>query len=161
MKYSVHVPLAREEIQFPNRCPFSNQASPRWTVRLKRCSTSIVIPLPGGFLNSYSTMSLRVPAGGMTALLAVSFEAMIWLSILGGMAVAGLLTNAGGQGERYAVLFLPGGLVAALGFRVARWFVLRRVRIRKPWNGFMEVRFASESYAREFSELNRLSVVPG
>jgi hypothetical protein len=153
MKYCVNVPLERE-LQFPNRCPFSDKASPTGTVRLKRSSTSIVIPLPGGFLNSYSTTALQLPANIAVAALAIVFESMIWLSILGGMALGALLPES-----RYAVEFIAGGLVAALGFRIARWFVLRRVRIAKPWNGFMEVSFASEAYAKEFSELNRLALV--
>ena len=159
MKYRVNVPLERE-IQFPNRCPFSDQVSPTGTVRLKRSSTSMVIPHPGGFVNSYSTTSLLVPAGRTIAALAVGFEIMIWLSILGGMAMAVLLASGEGNHGRFAVLFIGGGLVAAIGFRVARWFVLRRVSIGKAWNGFMEVSFASESYAKEFSELNMLSLVP-
>src|SRR5205823_48813 len=128
MKYSVNVPHA-QELQFPNRCPFSDQVSPTGTVRLKRSSTSKVIPLPGAFLNSYSTTHLRVPAARVIAMLAVGFEMMIWLSILGGMAAAVLLANAEGNRSRYAVLFVAVGLVAALGCRVARWVVLRRVRI--------------------------------
>jgi hypothetical protein len=158
MKYCVNVPLERE-LQFPNRCPFSDKDSPTGTVRLKRSSTSIVIPLPGGFLNSYSTTALRLPADKAVAALAIVFESMIWLSILGGMAVDALLVTTGRSQGRYAGLFTVGGLLAALGFRIARWFVLRRVRIGKPWNGFMEVSFASEAYAKEFSELNRLALV--
>lgn len=159
MKYSVHVPL-EQELLFPKRCPFSDDLSPTATVQLKRTSTSIVIPLPGGFLNSYSTTSLWLPAAKKVAVLALSFEIMIWLSILGGMAMPVLAMNIGdGRYTSDAVLFIPIGLVAALGFRVARWFVLRRVGIAKPWNGFMEVKFASEAFAREFSELNRLALV--
>jgi hypothetical protein len=119
----------------------------------------MVIPLPGGFFNSYSTTAMRLPADKAVAALAIVFESMIWLSILGGMAVGGLLGTADGPQSRYAGLFIPGGLLAALVFRIARWFVLRRVRIGKPWNGFMEVSFASEAYAKEFSELNRLALV--
>jgi len=160
MKYSVNVPV-EGEIQFPNRCPFTNEPSPAGTVRLKRSSTSMVIPHPGGFVNKYSTTSLLVPARRMTAMLATGFGLMIWLSILGGMAIAVLLAGGEGNRARFAVLFIAGGLVAAIGFRVARWFVLRRVSIGKAWNGFVEVGFASESYAKEFSELNQLALVPG
>jgi len=159
MKYCVNVPL-EQELQFPNRCPFSDELSPTATVQLKRTSTSMVVPLPGGFLNSYSTTGLRLPAAKKIAVLAVSFQIMIWLSILSGIAVPVLaMTTGDGRRERYAVLFIAGGLVAALGFRVARWFVLRRVGIGKPWNGFMEVKFASEAFATEFSELNHLALV--
>src|SRR5436190_3401379 len=157
MKYCVNVPLERE-LQFPNRCPFSDQSSPTGTVRLKRSSTSTVIPLPGAFLNKYSTTSLRVPAAKTVALLAAAFEIMIWLSILGGVAVAMLLAGGEGHHSRFAILYIGVGLVAALAFRVARWFVRRRVRVGNAWNGFMVMSFASESYAKEFTELNRLAI---
>jgi hypothetical protein len=159
MKYCVNVPVERE-LQFPNRCPFSDKMSPTGTVRLKRTSTSLVIPLPGGFLNSYSTTAMRLPADKAVAALAIVLESMIWVSILGGMAVDALLLATTGVGQvRYTGLFTVGGLLAALVFRIARWFVLRSVRIGKPWNGFIEMRFASEAYAKEFSELNRLALV--
>jgi len=158
MKYCVNVPVERE-LQFPNRCPFSDKVSPTGTVRLKRSSTSIVIPLPGGFLNSYSTTALRLPAAKSIAALAIVLEIMIWVSILGGMAVDVLLVTTGGGQSRNAGLFTVGGLLAALVFRIARWFMLRRVRIGNTWNGFIEMSFASEAYAKEFSELNRLALV--
>jgi hypothetical protein len=119
----------------------------------------MVIPLPGGFLNSYSTTALRMPAAKAVAVLAIVFESMIWLSILGGVAAAALLATADGRQSRFAVLFIAGGLVAALVSRIARWFVLRRVRIGNAWNGFIEMSFASEAYAKEFSELNSLALV--
>lgn len=158
MKYCVNVPVEKE-LQFPNRCPFSDKDSPTGTVRLKRSSTSLVIPLPGGFWNSYSTTALRLPAAKAVALLAIVFESMIWLSIRGGMAVGALLGTSDGHQSRYAVLFIFGGLLAALVFRIARWFVLRRVRIGNAWNGFIEMSFASEAYAKEFGEINRLALV--
>jgi hypothetical protein len=75
------------------------------------------------------------------------------------MAVDVLLVTTGGGQGRYVGLFTVGGLLAALVFRIARWFVLRRVRIGNAWNGFIEMSFASEAYAKEFSELNRLALV--
>jgi hypothetical protein len=100
-----------------------------------------------------------MPAAKAVAVFAIVFEIMIWLSILGGMAVAALLATADGRQSSDGVLFIAGGLVAALVSRVARWFVLRRVRIGNAWNGFIEMNFASQAYAKEFSELNRLAVV--
>jgi hypothetical protein len=102
---------------------------------------------------------MRLPADKAVAALAIFFESMIWLSILGGLAVDFLLVTTGGSQSRHAGLFTVGGLLAALGFRIARWFVLRRVRIGKPWNGFIEMSFASEAYAREFSEMNNFALV--
>lgn len=158
MKYCVNVPLERE-LHFPNRCPFSDRPSPSGTVRLKQTSTSRVLPHPGGFWNSYATTALRIPAGRMIAVLALGFQIMMWLSILGGMAIAALLATADNPQTRFAALFVAAGLLAAVGFRVARWILLRRVSIGNAWHGFVKVRFGSESYAREFSELNRLPLV--
>lgn len=155
MNYTVNVPIGRG-LAFPNRCPFSDLPSPTGTVRLKQTSTSFVIPLPGGFLNSYSRTTFNVPAARKVVALALTLEIMIWVSILGGMFIAGLVGTSSSHYAAIAVLFLPAGLIAALGFRVARAIVLRPVRIRPPWNDFVEVRFASESYAKEFCELNRL-----
>ncbi len=158
MGYRINVPLERD-IQFPDRCPFSDEMSPTGKVQLKRNSTSIVLPLPGGFLNSHSSTALQLPAAKKIATLAVTFQILMWLSILGGMAVPVILMGIdAGDNGRYAILFIAGGLLAALGFRIARWFVLRRVKIGNAWNGFLEMVFASETFAREFSELNRLSL---
>jgi hypothetical protein len=99
---------------------------------------------------------LNFPAARKVVTLALALEILMWGSILGGMFAAGLVGTSNSHYARIAVLFLPGGLVVALGFRIARSLVLKRVRISKAWNDFVEVRFGSESYAREFSELNHL-----
>jgi hypothetical protein len=157
MKCCVNVPLNRE-LEFPDRCPFSDAPSPKGTVCLKRKSTSLVMPLPGGFQNSYSATSLEIPAQRTVAVMAVGLEMAMWLSMLGGMLIAVLLVNADGPLARFAAFFVLGGLVAAVGCRIARWIVLRRVRIGNAWEGYVEVRFDSESYAKEFSEMNRLAL---
>lgn len=157
MKCSVNVPLDRE-LEFPNRCPFSDTPSPTGTVRLKRTSSSFVTPMPGGFRNAYTTTLLQFPAQRTIAILAVFCEIMIWLSILTAMLLAVLLVNKDGPDARYASLFVVSGPALALGFRLARWIVLRRVRIGNAWNGFIEVHFDSATYAKEFSELNRLAL---
>ncbi len=156
MKYCVNVPLERELV-FPNRCPFSDRPSPTGTIRLKRSSTSAVLPIPGGFVNSHSKTTLSMPAERRIVALATALEILMWLSILGGMIVAVLLSMSETH-TRFAALYVPVGLLVALGFRIARWVLLKRVQIGNAWNGFIEVRFGSESYAKEFSELNRLSL---
>jgi hypothetical protein len=156
MKYCVNVPLEKR-LQFPNTCPFSGAPSPNSHVRLKRSSTSLVLALPGGFYNSYSTTSLRIPSCRQIAALAVGLEAMIWLSLLGGIAMCVWLLSVESTGPRAAAaLFLIGAPVAAAAFRLARYLVLRKVRLNSTWNGFAEVQFRSEAYAKEFCELNRL-----
>ena len=156
MSYCVNIPL-EGGVAFPNRCPFSGRESPTGTIRLKTTSNSTVTPTLDGFRNSYTKTFLRIPAARPIAMLAVGLEMMIWLSILGGIAIATLLATS--EKSRFAVLFVVGGLLAAVGFRIARWIVLKGVRIGNAWNGFIPVRFASESYAKEFSELNHLPLV--
>ena len=159
MKYTVQVPLGKP-LQFPDLCPFTDTASPNSAIRLKRTSTSMVLPLPGAFLNSYTKTTFRFPARKKIVVLSVVLEAMIWLSLLGGIALCVFwLVNVHTSGpDATALLFLVGGLLAALGFRVARYWVLRRVRISPAWEGFIEVKFKSESYAKAFAELNRLAI---
>lgn len=63
------------------------------------------------------------------------------------------------KSSKYEPISLIGGLVFAFGFRLLRFFILRKVRLKGVWNGFAEVHFQSEAYARDFSKLNRLAVV--
>lgn len=163
MKYSVHVPLGRP-LQFPDQCPFSDTPSPNSTVKLIKNSTSLVLPLPGGFNNSYSKTSFCIPASRKIAVLSVVLKLMIWMSILGGVSISCWLVShhsyrASGALGIAPVLFLFGGPVLAIAFRIIRYFVLRRVRIQNAWNGFVEVVFQSENYAREFSERNKLALI--
>jgi hypothetical protein len=85
-------------------------------------------------------------------------EASIWFSLLGGMTVCVLLLNLKGSDGTLAVAALLGGPILAALFRFSRFIYLRKVRIRSAWNGFVEVRFLSENYARTFSDLNRLAL---
>src|SRR5262245_4081809 len=157
MKYYVQVPLDRP-IQFPDVCPFTGRPSPKGTVRLKRSSTSRVVLLPDGFHNSYRTTKFRIPASQTTAAGAMVLEALIWLSILAGAGVCVLLMNKDGRTGSLAVAALVVGLLLALGVRFARYLFLRKVTIKNAWEGFVEVRFLSESYARRLCDLNRLAL---
>ena len=159
MKYRVQVPL-NKPLQFPDRCAFSGVAAPTSRVRLQQASTSSLIPLPGGFLNRYTNTSLPLPASRKVAVLASALGILVWLSLLAGMALcAGFMISGPDQFSARPALFLPAGLMIALGFRVARWWVLRRVRINPAWGGFVEVQFKSEDFARAFADLNRLALL--
>jgi hypothetical protein len=104
---------------------------------------------------------MRIPASRKIAVLAKTLELLIWLSMLGGMGIcAWLLTHDDSKLSQSApVFFVVGGIIVALGFRILRFFILRRVRLKNAWNGFAELHFKSESYAKEFSEMNRLALV--
>jgi hypothetical protein len=160
MRCYVHVPLEKP-LTFPGVCPFSGTSVPKNKVSLKYTSTSFILPLPGGFYNSYSTTTIQVPASRKTAVLDKSSEILIWISMLGGIGMcAWLVTHDHSKLPNFApAFFLIGGLVGAIVFRVVRYFVLRGVRLKNPWNGFIEMHFRSESYARNFSELNRLALI--
>lgn len=160
MSYCVNVPLG-QLLKFPKACPFSGRPDPTGVVRLKRTSTSLVLPLPGGFANSYSQTAFRLPACRRVAACAMALEILMWISLLGGVAICCWLVSQPSTGPRSApAAFLLGGPLVALGFRFARFLVLRGVRVGNAWNGFVEVSFKSEAYAREFSELNRLGMIP-
>lgn len=157
MKYYVQVPLNRD-LRFPDSCPFSDKPSPKSTVRLKATSTSLVLPAPHGIHNEYQTTTLPIPASRETALVASVLGAGIWLSLLGGMTLCVLLLNLRENKGTLAAGALLGGPILAAAFRFARYLYLRKVRIKTAWNGFVEVRFDSEDYARAFSDLNRLAL---
>jgi hypothetical protein len=120
----------------------------------------MVLPLPGLILSSNSTTSMRFPARRKVVVLSLVYQAMIWLSLLGGalLCIHWLSADHPSKMEWVSLLFLAGGVLAAIGFRVARYWVLRRVRICPAWGGFIEVKFKSESYAKAFAELNRLAI---
>lgn len=156
MTYHVNLP-AGKVIQYPNSCPFSGAPSPDGIVRLKWTSNSKVIPLSGGFHNSYAIAELKVPSKRSTAVLASILGASVWLSLLGGMA-AGVAFLQSDAMDRYAVLAIIAGLALASLCRFLRFWVLRRFRIKGVWGEFLELRISSEHYAKEFAELNRLSI---
>lgn len=104
---------------------------------------------------------MQIPASGKISVLAKTFEILIWVSMLGGMGLCGwMLTLDDSKVSHSAPVFcIVGGVIGAVGFRFLRYFILRRVRLKNAWNGFVELHFKSELYAREFSEINRLALI--
>jgi hypothetical protein len=159
MSYDVHVPLGKP-LQFPDICPFSGTPTPNSEVKLKRTSTSMILPIPGvGLLNSYSQTAFRIPACRQIAFLAVFLEIAMWCSLLGGFAVCVLMMNLVDDKPIAAVGPILSGVILSALCRIARFWVLRKVRIQNAWNGFVEVRFGSRAYATEFCEMNRLGFI--
>jgi hypothetical protein len=158
MSYRVQVPEG-VPLQFPDQCPFTEAHAPTGAVRLKVVSTNWILPLPGFVANSYTTTIIRVPASRKVAMMAFGSELMIWISLLGGMALCVWSMDKGSDREQsFSFLFVIGGVLAALVFRIVRACILRGVRVKTPWNGFVEVLFKSETFAREFAERNRLAI---
>lgn len=157
MKYRVQVPLGKS-LQFPDLCPFTDTPAPRGVVRLKQTRTLWVVPLPGGIYNRYATTRLRIPADRQVAAKALRLEVLMWASLLGGIAIGFLMvaTDHSKTPNEWPFLVVMGGPILALGFRIARYVTLRRVRIGRTDAEMLELLFDSELYARKFSELNRL-----
>jgi hypothetical protein len=81
----------------------------------------------------------------------------VWLSLLGGMAACVVFLQSDTM-DRYAALAIIAGLALASLCRFLRFWVLRKFRIKGVWGEFLELRISSEPYAKEFAELNRLSI---
>jgi hypothetical protein len=156
MSYQVNLPVGKV-IQYPDLCPFSGAQSPDGFVRLKWTSTSTVTPLPDGFRNSYTIAELKIPSRRSTAVLARVLGGSVWISLLGGLTACVILIQSDTM-SRHAVSAIIAGLALASLCRFLRFWVLRKFRIKGVWGEFLKLRISSEQYAREFAELNRLSV---
>ncbi len=53
--------------------------------------------------------------------------------------------------------YIVGGIAGALLVRILHWLWLRRVRIVRVGMNSLEVRFASEEFAKEFCRLNEFN----
>jgi hypothetical protein len=158
MKYRVRIPVG-EPLIFPRLCPFTGAPSPTGTVRLKQTKNLMILPLPGGIYNRYSVTTLHVPASKKIANLALGLEIMIWVSLLGGILLGGyLLLGLSRPHDEVAFWCLIGGGLLAFAFRVWRFLVVRPVYIKPARDGYTELQFRSEGYAREFAEMNRLDL---
>ncbi|MDB6064979.1 MAG: hypothetical protein JWR26_1187 [Pedosphaera sp.] len=91
-------------------------------------------------------------------MLALGLEISMWLCILGGVAFVVFAASQSGPEHMGALCAMPIGLVLAALCRLARFWVLRKLRIKGASEDSVELQFASETYARRFSELNHLAV---
>lgn len=159
MKYRVEVPSGTR-LQFPDLCPFTDTPAPRGVVRLKKTKTQLVPPVPVGIYNRYLVTRMQIPACQKVATKAQWLEVAMWASLLGGIGIGFLMVATNhSQGQQFLpFLALIGGPILALVFRIQRHVLLRRVYIGKTTMEALELRFESEHYARQFSELNGLSL---
>jgi hypothetical protein len=160
MKYSVSVPLD-EPLAFPDLCPFTGTPSPNGTVKLERTRTLLFIPLLVAYYQKYQKTTLRIPASAKIARAAMSMSIMVWASLVGGIGICFLLltSHSNMHNDRIALLCLAGSPLVALGFKIARAVTLRAVNLKSAEDGFVELQFKSETYAREFSRLTRAPLV--
>jgi hypothetical protein len=160
MKYCVNVRVERS-LAFPDLCPFTGEPSPNGTVKLERTRTLLFIPLLVAYYQKYQKTTLRIPASAKIARRAMSMSIMVWASLLGGIGICFLLltSHSNMHNDRIALLCLVGSPLLALGFKIARAVTLRAVNLKSAEDGFVEFEFKSETYAREFSRLNNVSVL--
>jgi hypothetical protein len=159
MKYYVQVP-ANLDLFFPRLCPFTGDASAFKVLRLKKVSTGMIVPIPFvGIYQSNTESRLEIPVSAKVARLALVLQIFSWLALLGGIGGTALLlvNKVSWFPSRLQPALLVGGIALACVLSLTRWWILRKVRIVGSWNDFVEVRFHSEEYARQFSDLNRLS----
>jgi hypothetical protein len=157
VKYYVQVP-AEQHLFFPPFCPYNRAASAVTNLRLEKTSTGIILPIPFfGIYQSYTKTSMDIPVSAKLRVTAACLRIFSCLCLLGAITVPMLsLLNkiAWLKGTEGSVLL--GGIVLACVLSIARWWILRKVRIVGSWNSFIEVRFHSADYAQQFSEMNKL-----
>jgi len=86
-------------------------------------------------------------------------QLLSWLALIGGFAAffyLGQQSKARRSWDGRDIYFIGGGLMAFYFLKIIRWLCLSGVRIARLGMGGVEVRFASEEYAREFGRLNDL-----
>jgi len=145
--------LFGSRLEFPPECPFTGAKNPRHSVLITRRENQMWLPIPFiGWFSLGKTGQIRFPAGAMVAWVAKLLALLFWLLLIGGFAVGFMEKD-----DTHAADYVLGGVAAAILVRILGWLWLHRVRIVRIGMSSLEVRFASERYAREFSRLNDFS----
>jgi len=145
--------LFGSRLEFPPECPFTGAKNPRYWILITRSETQMWLPIPFiGWFSLGKTGELRFPASAIIAWIANLLTFLFWMLLVGGFAVGFMKKD-----DTHAADYVLGGVAAAILVRVLRWLWLRRVRIVRIGMSSLEVRFASERYAREFSRRNDFS----
>ena len=157
MSYTVNIPL-EASLQFPEFCPYTGKPSPTGRMRLKTTKTTAMLPIPGvGLYNRYRQGGIALPVTKSIAVMYVVLQLLPVLILGGGIGLNFLLDGTPYKrvGDVSAVLGFPLALFALM-FRL--WF-FRKVRVTDLHESHLELRFGSETYARQFGELNHLPVM--
>jgi len=109
------------------------------------------IPIIGHFSLS-KTGQMRFPACAPIAWGDRMLSVIFWLLLAGGFVPVIFW-----KGDNHFGGYVWGGLIGAILARILQWFLLHRVRIVRIGMNSLEVRFDSESYAKEFCRLNEFS----
>ena len=149
-------------LKFPPTCPFTGRAEPRGKALISYANTQLWLPIPFiGLFRLRKVGRITFPTNAPLAWAARIAAVLRFVSFPAGVVAFICLAKKadaqqGSDGDSY--YFLIGGLVAAFVFRIVQWLLLSRVRIVRIGMGGLEVRFASEQYARELARLNDLHV---
>jgi hypothetical protein len=145
--------LFGSRLKFPPECPFTGGKNPRHSVLVTRSENQMWLPIPFvGWFSLGKTGQTSFPASAVVAWVASLLTFLFWLLLVGGFAVGFMKKD-----NFHAADYVLGGVAGSILIRILRWLWLRRVRIVRIGMSSLEVRFASEKYAREFSRLNDFS----
>jgi hypothetical protein len=148
----VRVPIG-SHLAFPAQCPFTGKARPTRSTAVSRSEKLVGLPLPWReTFRRRRVEAPRFPVSSMRARAVQILAALPWAMVIGGV---GLMYHF--RGSLKGTGFLLGGLMVGILCRGLLWFWLRRARIVSIGTTTLELRFASEQYAREFCQLNELS----
>jgi hypothetical protein len=148
----VRIPFG-SRLEFPPECPFTGAKNPRYLVLVTRSEKQMWLPIPFiGWFSLGKTGQMRFPASAIVAWGNNFLTILYWLLLVGGFAVGILKKDDSNSGY-----YMLGGVAGAVIVRMSKWFWLHRVRIVRIGMSSLEVRFASERYAKDFSRLNDFS----
>lgn len=145
-------------LKFPAICPFTGQSEPRGRIMVSYANTQLWLPIPFiGLFRLRKVGRMTFPASKALAWAAKIMAFLRFGSFPAGVVVFIYLAKKadaqqGSDGGSY--YFLIGGLVGAYFFSLAHWLLLSRARIVRIGMSGLEIRFASEQYARDFARLN-------
>jgi uncharacterized membrane protein len=112
----------------------------------------MILPIPFvGLFRLGKRGTVMFPAAKRISFVATILAPLPVISVLGG--IISLIWTADGP---YAWRYFLGGFAGMYLFLGLKWFWLRRVRIVRIGMSSVEVRFASQSYAKEFCTRNDL-----
>ena len=147
-------------LKFPGTCPFTGQAEPRGKVLVSYANTQLWLPIPFiGLFRLRKIGRITLPASMALVWVARIVALLRFGSFPVGVVIFLCLAkkaDAQQGSDSVSYYFLIGGLVAAFFFRIVQWLLLSRVRIVRIGMSGLEIRFASEEYARNFARLNDL-----
>jgi len=149
-------------MKFPELCPFTGGSKLGGRIQVTRTRTQLLLPVPFvGLFSLQKAGHITFPASAVIAIIEKLLTLLSWLALIGGFGMFFYLSKhsaAKGSWDGRDLYFIGGGLAVFYFLKIIRWLCLSRARIARVGMGGLEVRFASEPYAREFARMNDLHV---